>query len=83
MKSAKEIKHLVITLYCRTFGGSPDALEIWDGPQENYTVWRKEDGFIATIPRASVDLYLSDSRHLREEGKFKGCYVLGVEAQDI
>ena len=69
MKPAKEIKHLIVNLYCKTFGGDPDNLEIWDGPKENYTIRRKEDGLIATIPMEYVDLYLSDNKHKRDEGK--------------
>ena len=69
MKYAKEIEHLLINLYCKAFGGSPDELEVLDGPYDNYTLRRKEDGLITTIPRDSVDLYLSANKLSRAEGK--------------
>ena len=69
MKPAKDIKYLITDLYCKTFGGSRDGLEIWDGPQENYTVWRKEDGLTTIISENSVELYLSETRSQRDEGR--------------
>jgi len=69
MKSAKDIKHLLIELYSRNFGGGPDELEIWKGEQDEYVVWRKDDGMITTIPKSDVDLYLSDSKPSRDQGR--------------
>ncbi len=69
MKSAKEIKHVLISLYCRTFGGDQDVLEVWDGSSDDFIVMRKEDGWITTISRADVDGYLSNHKPTREGGK--------------
>ena len=69
MSSAKDIKHVVINLYCKMFGGSPDELEVWDGPHDDYTAWRKEDGLITVIPREAVDLLLSNDKSRRDEGR--------------
>jgi len=69
METAKDIKHLLIALYSRTFGGDPDELEIWMGEQDQYVVWRKDDGMITTIPKSDVDLYLSDSKPSRDQGR--------------
>jgi len=69
LRSAKEVKHIIINLFCRTFGGSPDALEVWDGANDDYMLMRKEDGWILTIPQNIVDLYLSGDKSSRENGK--------------
>ena len=69
MKSARDIKHILISLYCRTFGGDSDSLEVWDGPEFSFKIMRKEDGWITTIPRLHVNAYLSDEKKTREQGK--------------
>ncbi|MFH1487683.1 MAG: hypothetical protein ABII06_02160 [Pseudomonadota bacterium] len=69
MKSEKNIKHILINLYCRVFGGESDILEVWDGPNYNYLVMRKEDGWVTTISRTDVDAYLSDDRPMRERAR--------------
>lgn len=68
MMSAKDVKLLLIALYSRNFGGDPDELEVWVGEQDQYVVWRKEDGMITTIPASDIDLYVSDSRPSRDQG---------------
>ncbi len=69
MKSAKEVKHILINLFCGTFGGDPDELEVWDDPNDGYIVMRKQDGWITTIPGVNVDSYLSEKKPTREDGK--------------
>ena len=69
MRSAREVKHLLINLYNREFGGDPDALEVWDGDGHSYLVMRKEDGWMMTIRGSELDSYLSDDKKRREEGR--------------
>ena len=69
MNSTKEIKHLLINLYCKKFGGSPVDFEIMDGPDDRYVFRRKEDGLIALIPKNSLSLYISNNKSLREKGR--------------
>ena len=71
MKSAQEVKHILISLYRRTFGGGLDELEVWDGSGNDYLVMRKSDGWTVTIPRDQVDDYLSDDKPTREQGRAK------------
>ncbi len=71
MKSAKEIKHILISLYQRTFGGGLDELEVWAGSDNDYLLMRKTDGWTVTIPRIHVDDYLSDDKKTRERGRVK------------
>ena len=68
MTSTKEIKHLLINLYCKKFGGSSDNFEIMDGPDDSYVFRRKEDGLITLIPKSSLSLYISNNKSLREKG---------------
>ena len=37
--------------------------------RDNYTTWRKEDGLMTVIPREAVDLFLSNDKSRRDEGK--------------
>ena len=69
MKSVKARGHLLINLYCKTYGVSPNELEFWDGPNDNYTIRRKENGLIASIPRHFINLYLSDNKATRDQGR--------------
>ena len=69
LRPAREVKHLLINLYNREFGGDPDALEVWDGPDDSYRVMRKEDGWMMTIPANTLDSYLCDEKERREEGR--------------
>ena len=69
MKREGHIKHILINLYRNSFGGESDALELWNGPNYDYLVMRKEDGWVTTIPRDEVDAYLSDDKSLRERGR--------------
>ena len=69
MKSAKEVQHILINLYCRTFGGDHDELEVWDDHGDNYMVMRKEDGWVLKISIKIVDQYLSGDRSMRKKGK--------------
>ena len=58
-----------MNLYCKTFGVGHENLEVWDGPKDNYTIWREEDGLIATIPMEYIDLYLSNNKNDKDRGK--------------
>ena len=69
MKSAKEVKHLLISLYGRTFGGGLDELEVWLGTDNDYLLMRKADGWTVTIPRVHLDDYLSNDKPTREQGR--------------
>jgi len=69
LRPAKEVKHLLINLYNREFGGDPDALEVWDSPDHTYMVMRKEDGWMMRIGVGDLDSFLSDDKKEREAGK--------------
>ena len=69
MNSAKDVKHVLISLYNRTFGGGLDELEVWAGPENDYLLMRKSDGWTVTIPRIHVDDYLSDDKPTKEKGR--------------
>jgi hypothetical protein len=69
LRPASEVKHLLINLYNREFGGDPDALEVWDGPSNTYLVMRKEDGWMMNIGAGDLDAFLSADKEERESGK--------------
>ena len=71
MKSAKEIGHIFINLYRKTFGGNPDDFEVLDGPGGDYIFRRKEDGLITVIQCECIELYLSDNQADRDKGRSK------------
>ena len=46
-----------------------DELEVWAGPENDYLLMRKSDGWTVTIPRIHVDDYLSDDKPTKEKGR--------------